>query len=208
MSASGTVSFEARNLSRWKETLMTAGPILGDTSKNRALEFGVYFVLVAVAFGGGMALESHLDSQTAASVKLAYEQDLKLAREKADDQKRTFTDTIAKEREDHAKVIQAKDANLAVVTKHAAGVRTSLESDLSAARSSGEACSARIAGISQALGGVFDSIGEVAVIAQDLGRENQQLKASNKSLSEKLVGWQKWNAERTQRIVVTAQKSS
>ena len=187
---------------------MSAGPIFGDTSKNRALEFGVYFVLVAVAFGGGMALESHLDAQTAASVKLAHEQDLKLARENADDQKRAFTDTILKEREDHAKVIQAKDANLAVVAKHAAGVRTALESDLSAARSSGQACSARIAGISDALGGVFDSIGEVAVIAQDLGRENQQLKASNKSLSEKLVGWQKWNAERTQRIVVTAQKSS
>jgi chromosome segregation ATPase len=186
---------------------MAAGPILGDPSKNRALEFLAYFVVVAVAFGGGMALESHVDAQTAASVKLTYEQELKQAHEKADEQKRSLADTIAKEREDHAKVIQTKDANLAAVTKHATGVRTALETDLSAARSSGEACSARIAGISEALGGVFDSIGEVAVIAQDLGRENQQLKTSNKSLAEKLAGWQKWNAERTQRIVVTAQKN-
>jgi hypothetical protein len=206
MSRSG-YGMAAPNLSRWKETLMDAGSILGDTSKNRALELLVYFVVVAVAFGGGMALESHLDAQTAALVKLTYEQDLKQAHEKADDQKRAFTDTILKERDDHAKVIQAKDANLAAVAKHATGMRTALESDLSAARSSGEACSARIAGISEALGGVFDSIGEVAVIAQNLGRENQQLAASNKSLTAKLVGWQKWNSERTQRIVVTAQKN-
>jgi len=186
---------------------MAAGPILDDTSKNRALEFLVYFVLVAVAFGGGLVLESHLDAQSAASVKLAYEQELKQAHEKADEQERTLTDTIAKEREDHAKVIQTKDANLASVTKHATGVRHALETDLSAARASGEACSGRIAGISEALGGVFDSIGEVAVIAQDLGRENQQLKASNKSLAEKLAGWQKWNSERAQRIVVTGQKN-
>jgi len=186
---------------------MAAGPILDEASKNRALEFLIYFVVVAVAFGGGMTLESHLDAQTAASAKLAYEQELKQAHEKSDDLKRAFTDTIVREREDHAKVIQAKDANLAAVTKHATGVRSALETDLSAARSSGEACSAKIAGIADALGGVFDSIGQVAVIAQDLGRENQHLKASNKSLTDKLVGWQKWNAERTQRIVVTAQKN-
>jgi cell shape-determining protein MreC len=85
-------------------------------------------------------------------------------------------------------------------------VRTALESELSAARSSGEACTARVAGISEAIGGVFDSVGEVASLAQDLGRENEQLKTENKSLVDKLVGWQKWNAERTQRVVITGQK--
>jgi chromosome segregation ATPase len=180
---------------------------MGELPKNQALEFLAYLVAAGVVFGGGMLLESHLAAQTAASVKLAYEQELKQLREKADEQKRTLTDTLSTEREDHAKAIQAKDAHLASFTKHAAGVRNALETDLSAARSSGEACTARIAGISEALGGVFDSIGQVAVIAQDLGRENQQLKQDNKSLSAKLIGWQKWNAERTQRIVVTAQKS-
>jgi len=53
---------------------------------------------------------------------------------------------------------------------------------------------------------VFDSIGEVTGIAQDLGRENQQLKEDNRSLSEKLAGWQKWNAERTQRVTVVGEK--
>ena len=185
---------------------MVAERMMGEPP-SRALEFLVYFVVVAVAFGGGMLLESHLDAQTAASVKLAYEQELRQARDKADDQKRTLSDTLSKERDDHAKAIRAKDEHLAAFTKHATGVRNALETDLSAARSSGEACTARIAGISEALGGIFDSIGEVAGIAQDLGRENQQLKTDNKSLVEKLAGWQKWNAERTQRIIVTGQKS-
>jgi hypothetical protein len=187
---------------------MATERMMDELSKNRALEFLVYFVVVAVAFAGGMLLESHLAAQTAASVKMAYEQDLKLAREKADEQKRTLTDTLAKERDDHAKAIRTKDEHLAAFTKHASGVRTALESDLSAARSSGQACTARIAGISDALGTVFDSVGEVAGIAQDLGRENQQLKADNKSLSTKLAGWQKWNSERIQRIVVTGQKKT
>ncbi|HEX4597754.1 MAG TPA: hypothetical protein VH278_08220, partial [Burkholderiaceae bacterium] len=60
--------------------------------------------------------------------------------------------------------------------------------------------------ISEAINGVFDSIGEVTGLAQDIGRENQQLKEDNKSLTDKLAGWQKWNTERTQRVTVTGQK--
>jgi hypothetical protein len=187
---------------------MATEPMMHEPPKNRALEFLAYFVVAAVVFGAGMLLESFLAGQSAAIVKLAHDQEIKQLRDKADEQKRNLTDTIAKEREDHDKAIQAKDKSLAAFTSHAARVRTALETDLSAARSSGEACTTRIAGISEALGGVFDSVGEVAGIAQDLGRQNQQLKADNKSLSEKLAGWQKWNAERTQRIVVTASKKS
>ena len=181
--------------------------------KNRARDVLIYFVVAAAAFGAGMLLESQLASHTAASAKLAHEQELKQALDKAEQERRTLTDTLAKEREEHekdnqehAKDLQAKDKHLAASASHAAGVRHALEADLSAARTSGEACTARITGISEALGGVFDSIGEVTGIAQDLGRENQQLKEDNKSLSEKLAGWQKWNAERTQRVTVVGQK--
>jgi activator of HSP90 ATPase len=153
-----------------------------------------------------MLLQSHLAAQTAASVKLAHEQELKQAAEKAEQDKQSLTDTLAKERKEHARDIQAKDRHLAAGTGHAAGVRHALEADLSAARTSGEACTARIAGISEALSGVFDSVGEVADIAQDLGRENQQLKEDNRSLSDKLAGWQKWNAERAQRVTVVGEK--
>jgi len=181
--------------------------------KNRARDVLIYFVVAAAAFGTGMLLESQLAGQTAASAKVAHEQELKLALDKAEQDRRMLTDTLAKEREEHekdnqehAKAIQAKDKHLAASVSHATGVRHALETDLSAARTSGEACTARIAGISEAVGGVFDSIGEVTGIAQDLGRENQQLKEDNKSLSEKLAGWQKWNAERTQRVTVIGQK--
>ncbi len=157
-----------------------------------------------------MLLESQLAAQKAASVKLAHEQELKQAlkqvTDKADEQNRNLTDILAKEREDHAKTIQAKDRSLASVTSHATGVRHTLEADLSAARTSGEACTARFAGISEAVNGVFDSVGEVAGIAQDLGRENEQLKEDNKSLSAKLVGWQKWNADRMQRVTIVGEK--
>jgi hypothetical protein len=179
--------------------------------KNRTLEIAAYVAVAIVMFGAGMWLESHLAAQTAASAaasaKLAHEQELKQAAERAEQDKRTLTDSLAKEREEHAKDIQSKDRHLASFTSHAAGVRHALETDLSAARSSGEACTARIAGISEALGGVFDSVGEVTGIAQDLGRENEQLKEDNKSLSQKLAGWQKWNAERTQRVTVVGQKN-
>jgi chromosome segregation ATPase len=186
---------------------MSTEPFKFESLKKRAPEILAYLVVAGVSFGGGMQVESHRAAQTAASVKLAHEQELKQAEEKAEEQRRMLTGTLAKEREDHASAIQAKDKNLASLASRATGVRHSLETDLSAARSSGDACTARIAGISEALGGVFDSIGEVAGIAQDLGRQNQQLKESNKSLVQKLAGWQKWNAERTQRITVIGQKS-
>jgi cell shape-determining protein MreC len=196
---------------------MSAEQFMSKLPKNRALELVAYLAVAVVMFGAGMLLESHLAAQTAASVKLAHEQELKQAAERAEQDKqaaerveqdkRMLTDTLAKEREEHAKAIQAKDRHLAGFTSHTAGVRHSLEADLSAARTSGEACTARIAGISEAVGGVFDSVGEVAGMAQDLGRENQQLKEDNKSLSVKLAGWQKWNADRTQRVTVVRQKS-
>jgi len=186
---------------------MSAKQLMREPPRNRAIEIAAYFVVAVVMFGAGMLLESRLAADTAASAKLAHEQELKQAAEKAEEHKRMLTDTLAKEREEHAKDIQSKDRHLAGFTSHAAGVRHSLEADLSAARSSGEACTARIAGISEALGGVFDSVGEVAGIAQDLGRANQKLAEDNKSLSEKLTGWQKWNAERIQRVTIVGQKN-
>ncbi len=186
---------------------MSTEPSMREPPKNRALAFVAYPVVAVVMFGAGWLLESRMAAQTAGTVKLAHEQELKQAADKAEEQRRMLADTLAKEREDHEKAIQAKDKGLAAVANRAAGVRHALETDLSAARSSGEACTARITGISEALGGVFDSIGEVTGLAQDLGRENQQLKADNKSLTEKLAGWQKWNTERGQRVTVVGQKN-
>ena len=186
---------------------MSTEPSMREPPKNRALAFVAYPVVAVVMFGAGWLLESRMAAQTAGTVKLAHEQELKQAADKAEEQRRMLADTLAKEREDHEKAIQAKDKSLAAVANRAAGVRHALETDLSAARSSGEACTARITGISEALGGVFDSIGEVTGLAQDLGRENQQLKADNKSLTEKLAGWQKWNTERGQRVTVVGQKN-
>jgi cell shape-determining protein MreC len=186
---------------------ITSGP-----PKDRARNIMIYFAVAVVAFGAGILVESQMAAQTAASAKLAHDQELQQqlqqAAAKADQEKQALTDSLTKEREEHAKDIQAKDRHLASFSSNAAGLRRDLEASLSAARSSGDACTSRIAGISQALGGVFDSIGEVTGIAQDLGRENQQLKEDNKSLSDKLTGWQKWNQENAQRITITGKKAS
>jgi len=193
---------------------MSTEEFMREPPKNRAPGMLIYVAVAVVAFGAGMLLESHLAAQTAAqaaaqtaaATKLAHEQELKQVEDRAEEEKRKLNETLAKEREDHEKAIQTKDKSLASVSKRAAGVRHALEADLSAARTSGEACTSRIAGISEALNGVFDSVGEVTGIAQDLGRENQQLKEDNKSLSDKLVGWQKWNSERNQRVTVVGEK--
>lgn len=181
--------------------------------KSPANRIPAYLGVAVVAFGAGLLLESQLAARSAAELKLAHEQELKQAAEKADqaarkaeEEKQSLTETLAQERKDHEKAIQAKDRNLASVSNRAVGVRRSLEADLSAARASGDACTARITRISEAIDGVFDSIGEVAGIAKDLGRENEQLKADNKDLSDKLAGWQKWNADRMQRIIVTGKR--
>jgi hypothetical protein len=192
---------------------MSTEQFMREPHKNRVASILTYVALAIVMFGAGMLLESRLAAQQAAKVQVAHEQDLKQAADKAEQQKRLMTDTLAKEqeelakeREEHEKTVQAKDKSMAAAGNRAAGMRHALEADLSAARTSGEACTARINGISEALTGVFDSIGEVTGLAQDLGRENQQLKEDNKSLSDKLAGWQKWNTERTQRVTVTGQK--
>lgn len=189
-------------------------PLMHDPPKGRTTEFLTYAAIAVIMFAAGMFLESQLAAQSAAEAKHAFDQQYKQLTDKAvDEQKRAdsdkqaLTETLAKEREEHEKTVQSKDKNLAAVTRRATGVRTSLEADLSAARSSGEACTARIAGISQALNGLFDSVGEVAGIAQDLGRENQQLKEDNRSLTAQVTGWQKWNSERTQKVTVIGQKN-
>jgi hypothetical protein len=192
---------------------MSTEQFMREPQKNRVASILTYVAVAIVMFGAGMLLESRLAAKTAATVQLAHEQDLKQAADKAEQQKRLMTDTLAKEqeelakeREEHEKTVQAKDKSMAAAGNRATGMRHALEADLSAARSSGEACTARITGISEAINGVFDSIGEVTGLAQDIGRENQQLKEDNKSLTDKLAGWQKWNTERTQRVTVTGQK--
>jgi predicted nucleic acid-binding Zn-ribbon protein len=167
-----------------------------------------YFAIAVVAFGAGILLESQLAARTAASMAQAHEQELQQAAAKAEQEKQALNDSLAKEREEHAKDIQSKDRHLASISSNAAGMRRDLEAGLSAARSSGAACTARITGISEALGGIFDSIGEVTGLAKDLGRENEQLKEDNKSLSDKLAGWQKWNLENSQRITINGKKAS
>jgi chromosome segregation ATPase len=165
-----------------------------------------YLGIAVVMFGVGMLVESQLAAKAAAEVKQANETEMKSAADKASSEKQALSDELAKERSNHETAIQAKDKSLAAVSSRAAGVRRALEADLSAARSSGDACTSRIARISEAIDGVFDSVGEVAGVAKDLGRENEQLKADNQSLSDKLAGWQKWNTDRMNKIVVTGQK--
>ena len=174
--------------------------------KNHMREILTYLVIAVAAFGAGFLVESTQATRTGEALKLAHEQEVKQLNEKSEQEKRALTDTLEKEREEHAKDNQTKDQHLATYASHSTGLRHTLETDLSAARASGQACTSRIAGISEAINGVFDSIGEVTGLAQDIGRENQQLKEDNRSLSEKLAGWQKWNAERMQRIIVTGKK--
>jgi chromosome segregation ATPase len=189
-------------------------PLMHDPPKSRATEVLTYVAIAVIMFAGGMLLESRLASQSAAEAKHAFDQQYKQLtdkaleeQKKADADRQALTDTLAKEREEHEKTVQTKDKSIASVSRRASGMRTALEADLSAARTSGEACTSRIAGISEALGGLFDSVGEVAGIAQDLGRENQQLKEDNRSLSAQVVGWQKWNSERAQKVTVVGQKN-
>jgi chromosome segregation ATPase len=193
---------------------MSDEPFTHEPTKNRLPLILGYVGVAVVMFGAGMLMESHLAAKTASEEKVAHEREMKQAADKAEEQKRALADalakerdTLAKEQEENAKAIKAKDKSLAAASNRAAGVQHALETDLSAARTSGEACTSRINGISEALGGVFDSVREVTGIAQDLGRENEQLKTDNKSLADKLAGWQKWNAERLQRVTVTGQKS-
>jgi hypothetical protein len=192
---------------------MSSEQFMRQPQKNRAPVILGFVVVAAVMFGVGMFVESRMAAQEAAKVQTASDQALKQVTDKAEQQKRLseeqqrmLTESLAKEREDHEKDVQAKDKSMAAAGNRAAGLRHALEADLSAARTSGEACTSRITGISEALNGVFDSIGEVTGLAQDLGRENQQLKEDNKSLTDKLAGWQKWNTERAQRVTVTGQK--
>jgi len=185
---------------------MSEEPTFEEPPKSHVREYLIVIAVAIGAFAAGILLESHLAAQAAAAVAQTHEAALKQVTDKAEQEKRNLTDSLAKEREDHAKDIQTKDQHLAAFSSRAAGMRHDLEAGLSAARSSGAACTARIAGISEALGGVFESIGEVTGIAQDLGRENQQLKEDNKSLSDKLTGWQKWNAEQNQRIIINGKK--
>jgi predicted nucleic acid-binding Zn-ribbon protein len=194
---------------------MSDEPLTQEPRKDRARDVLNFFAVGIIAFGGGILVESQLAAKTAASVNLAHDQEvqqlqqtLQQAAARTEQEKQALKDSLAKEREEHAKDIQSKDRHLASVSSNAAGMRRDLEAGLSAARSSGAACTARITGISEALGGIFDSIGEVTGIAQDLGRENQQLKADNKSLTDKLVGWQKWNTENMQRITINGKRAS
>ncbi len=90
---------------------MSAEEFMREPPKNRARQLVAYLAIAAVMFGAGMLLESHLAGQTAASAKLGHEQELKQVAEKAEQDKRMLTDTLTKEREEHAPSAESSTAS-------------------------------------------------------------------------------------------------
>ncbi|HEX4598976.1 MAG TPA: hypothetical protein VH278_14375, partial [Burkholderiaceae bacterium] len=76
---------------------MSTEQFMREPQKNRVASILTTVAVAIVMFGGGMLLESRLAAKTAAAVQLAHEQDLKQAADKAEQQKRLMTDTLAKE---------------------------------------------------------------------------------------------------------------
>ena len=168
----------------------------------------VYCVLAcALSFGVGLEVKAYVDQDLEAQARATWAATMERSRTAAAEREARLNQIIEDERAHHADALRQRDTHMAAFTARNVGMRHDLEAMLADSRSSGERCTARAAGIAEAVGALLDAVGEGAGLLDEAQRENQRLAAENRKLADQVIGWQRFDAERrTQRITVTAKK--
>ena len=176
-----------------------------DLARRTAWLYGI--IAAALAFGTGLEVKAYIDQGVEAQARAAWSASMERARVAAAEREVRLNQIIEDERSHHADALRQRDTHMAAFTSRTVGMRNELEIMLADSRRSGEACTARAAGIAEAVGALLDAVGEGAGLLEAAQRENQQRAADNRKLATQVAGWQRFDAERrVQRITVTAAK--
>lgn len=164
-------------------------------------------IVLAVGVGSGMFVKGQLDDSTAQVVAAAVGVDRQRERDAATKREAHLTELLESERKDHEENARDRHTHYLAFTAHAAGVRNDLETRLDASRRAGDACTARIDGISADAEQLSDLLGQSVGLLKDGRAEDEKLRAENERLAKQVKGWQQFDqARRVQRVVVTAPK--
>jgi hypothetical protein len=161
----------------------------------------------AVCVSTGSVITSRYDK--AAAIKLAEQvaKDRKQDREDAGAREAHLNELLQTERKENEKEAQLRQRNHMAFAQHAGRVRSALEADLSRSRTDSDACTVRIARISEDYGDVDDLLRESVQLLEEGKAEGARLEAENKRLARIAAGWQqRYALEHAERITVTAKK--
>jgi len=173
--------------------------------RHAALIYGAF--ACGIAFGAGLEVKAYVDQDRETQARAAWAATMERSRTAAAEREAHLNQIIEDERGHHADALRQRDAYVAAFTARNVGMRHDLEAMLADSRSSGERCTARVAGIAEAVGALLEAVGEGAGLLDEAQRANRRLTAENRKLYDQVVGWQRFDAERRiPRITVKAKK--
>jgi hypothetical protein len=156
---------------------------------NKKRDFGwmVPTLIAAILCGfTGAYLQSSHDGTKMDKDRVSTAIEIQKVKYIATEEKKYLEAIIQDQKDRHARADQQQLNHFSSFASNAKRMRFQLETELSSARTNGQNCTSRIAGIADTLGGVFDAIGEVTDVAQELEQQNGRLKTENRKLTDQV----------------------
>lgn len=164
-------------------------------------------ILAGCFLGAGALIQGHFDDAAAAKLAKEMATDRERARVVFEEREKHLIGLIDSERKDNARNAQNGHRHMASFTANAARVRNDLEAMLTASRASNDACTARIAGISEDIGELDELLGQGAGLLEAGQGEIRRLEEENGRLAVIVAGWQqRYRDEHPEAITVTGVK--
>lgn len=164
------------------------------------------FALVS-GVGVGMFAQDQLDEKRSAAAARTVSIERDRERQIWADKETRLNRIIDSERKRHDEYIRGRDAHLAAFSARSVRLRNQLETLLADSRAANDACSGRIAGITEDvadLDGLLDQSAELLEAGQS---QIKRLEAENRKLGQQIDGLiGQYRAEHPERITVTGSK--
>jgi hypothetical protein len=164
-------------------------------------------ILAACFVGVGAIVQSHFDDAAAANLAKEAATDRERTRLVFEEREKHLIGLIDSERKDNARDAANGHRHLASFTAHAARVQHDLEAMLAGSRAANDACTGRIASISEDIGELDQLLEQGAGLLEAGQVEIGRLQEENRSLAAVVAGWQqRYRDEHPESITVTGAK--
>jgi hypothetical protein len=166
-------------------------------------------IVAACCVGAGAMVQSRFDDAAAAKLAKEAATDREHTRMIFEEREKHLIALIDSERKDNARNAQNGHRHMASFTANAARVRNELEAMLAGSRAANDACTARIASISEDVGELDELLSQGAGLLEAGQGEIGRLQEENRSLAAVVAGWQqRYRDEHPESVTVTGQRAA
>jgi hypothetical protein len=177
--------------------------------RHAAARAWLYGVLgAALAFSVGLVLKGYLCDREQAQEQRSATLDRDHERAVWNVEKDHLNQIIEDERKRHADQVRQRDIHLSSFTARSVRVRNELETLLDASHRDADACTGRIAAISEDVGELGELLGRGVELLEKGQIEVSRLRAENERLAGQVEFWQRRYGDSNQRITVTAKRKA